>query len=431
MQGKRKYIQAAAVLAVTFFLMQSAAPPDSASAPALPAATPAVTISTTTPVPSPTRSPTPAPSPSPPPSPTPTLLPTPTPYPTASAAPTATPDPVMAILDAMSDEELLGQMVMLGFIGQESMPKEVADLYARYKVGGVMLFGWNVVSFDQTKQLVGTINTLNPNPALPYLIGIDEEGGIVHRLPWNPSTRSAATMGNRNKPDEVYAQYLRVGKGLRELGINANFAPVLDIAPDPSATFLGNRIFGGNPKRVIPLTNAAIRGTQDAGIVAVGKHFPGHGGTPEDSHEVLPTIEDSLKKLHGYALMPFAAAVETGIDAIMIGHLLVPAVDKKLPASLSKKAITGLLREEMGFKGVVFSDDMRMGGIVSNYNIGEAGVRFIEAGGDVVFVGKHANLQIKVLEALSKALQSGRLKRERLLESAYRIVSLKLRLKAG
>ncbi len=421
MLNKRKYIQTVLVLAAAFLLMQCAAPSGSTSTPALPKATPAAAVSSPAAAPSP--SPTPAPSPSP--------SPSPTPSPTPSPVPTAPPDPVRTILDAMSDEELLGQMVMLGFTGQDGMPKEVTELYVKYKIGGVMLFGWNVKTFEQTKRLVGAINAMNPNPALPYLIGIDEEGGIVHRLPWNPPTRSAATMGKRNKYDEVYAQYLRVGKGLRELGINTNFAPVLDIAPDPSATFLGNRIFGSSFKRVIPLTNAAIRGTQDAGIIAVGKHFPGHGGTVEDSHKVLPTVEGSMKNLRGYALKPFAAAVETGIDAIMVGHLLVPAVDKKLPASLSKKAITGLLREEMGFNGVIFSDDMRMGGIISHYNIGEAGVRFIEAGGDVVFVGKHTNLQIKVLEALDKALKDGRLTRERLLESAYRIVSLKLRLKAA
>jgi beta-N-acetylhexosaminidase len=329
----------------------------------------------------------------------------------------------------MSDEQLLGQMILLGFQGQDAMPAETAELYKQYKVGGVMLFGWNVKTFEQTKKLVGSFGAINPTPGLPLFVAIDEEGGIVHRLPWSPPTTSAATLGKRNKPKDVYAQFLRVGKKLKETGINVNFAPVLDIAPDPSATFLGSRIYGGDPKRVIPLTNAAIKGTQDAGIVSVGKHFPGHGGTALDSHEVLPKVDDSMKKLRGYALKPFAAAVDSGIDAIIVGHLLVPAIDKSLPASLSKKAITGLLRGEMGFKGVVFSDDMRMGAIVKNYNIGEACVRFIEAGGDVVFVGKHTNLQKQALKALGDAVKSGRIKRERLLESAYRIVSLKLKIK--
>jgi beta-N-acetylhexosaminidase len=335
----------------------------------------------------------------------------------------------MQIVQGMSDEELLGQMVMLGFSGQSAVPSSVAELYQKYKVGGVMLFGWNVDAFDQTGKLVKKVEALNQYPDLPLFVGIDEEGGIVHRLPWSPKTISAYYMGKHNDTEEVYGQYSRVGAQLRELGINLNFAPVLDIAPDPAATFLGNRIFGTTPEKVIPLTDAAIQATQASGVAAVGKHFPGHGGTASDSHKVLPKVNDSLSKLQGYALKPFQAAVDAGIDAMLVGHLLVPALDRDWPASLSKKIITGLLREEMGFQGVVFSDDMRMGAIVNNYDIGEACVRFVEAGGDVAFIGKYVDRQKKALAALDAAVKSGRITRERLMESAYRIVKLKLELK--
>ncbi len=372
------------------------------------------------------------------PTPVPTPLPTETPVPTEPPAPTATPRPTLdpnltaeEVVAAMTDMELLGQMVMLGFSGTETMPEDVAALYRDYKVGGVMLFGWNVKNFEQTKRLTTALEESNPTPQLPLFIAIDEEGGIVHRLPWKPATRSAATLGRRNNTKEVYEQYLRVAKELRRIGVNFNFAPVLDIAPDPSQTFMGNRMFGTEPKKVSKLIGYAIDGTQDGGALALGKHFPGHGLTADDSHKVLPVVNATKAELKAYALKPFAAAIEKNVDAILVGHLLVPALDSKYPASLSKNVITGLLRQEMGYQGLVFSDDMRMGAITSNYNIGEACVKFVLAGGDVVLVGKFPNKQKAALEALAKAVESGRITRARLEESALRIVRAKMGLMAN
>ncbi len=368
-----------------------------------------------------------APTPSPSPSPIPTASPTDSPLPTPATQPT--PDPLLTaeqIVAAMTNEELLGQMVMLGFSGTETMPEEVAALYHNYKVGGVMLFGWNVKNFEQTKRLTAALEESNPTPQLPLFIAIDEEGGIVHRLPWKPSTRSAATMGRRNNTKEIYDQYFRVAKELRRVGVNINFAPVLDIAPDPSQTFMGNRMFGTDPKKVSKLIGYAITGTQDGGVLALGKHFPGHGLTADDSHKVLPVVNATKAELKAYALKPFAAAIEKKVDAILVGHLLVPALDSKYPASLSKNVITGLLRNEMGFQGIVFSDDMRMGAITSNYKIGEACVKFILAGGDVVLIGKYPEKQKAALETLTEAVKSGRITRERLEESALRIVWAKM-----
>lgn len=329
----------------------------------------------------------------------------------------------------MSDEELLGQMILLGFSGQSGMPEAIAKLYQDYKVGGVMLFGWNVVSFEQTKELVQNLQAQNAYPDLPLIVGIDEEGGIVSRLPWSPRTTTAATLGRRGSVQRVYDQFLRIGQGLHDEGINLDFAPVLDVAPQLAGTFLGNRMYGTNPDKVIPLTNAAVDGLHDAGVFSLGKHFPGHGETATDSHKVLPEIDDSLSRLNSYTLKPFQAAVDNGVDAMLVGHLLYPALDAKYPASLSKKVITGLLRDKMGFQGVIFSDDMRMGAITSNYNIGEACVRFIEAGGDVVFIGKYTDKETRAVKALAAAVKNGRISRDRLLESAYRIVKLKLEIK--
>jgi beta-N-acetylhexosaminidase len=341
----------------------------------------------------------------------------------------ASSDPIGEILEAMTDEELLGQMIMLGFTGQDSMPGESAELFRHYSVGGVILFGWNVKSFGQVQALIMNINKNNPIPDLPIFIAIDEEGGDVSRFVWMPPTRSAETLGKRNDLKEVYEQYLRVGRALHEIGVNFNFAPVLDIASDPDASYMINRMYGGDADRVIPITNAVISGLHDGGVFSLGKHFPGHGGTAVDSHKDLPVIPDTAEELRAYALRPFKAAIDNGIDAILVGHLQIPALDQDYPASLSKRVITGLLREELGFSGIVFSDDMRMGAIINTHDIGEACVLFIEAGGDIVLVGKHMDQQKRALQALDEAVKSGRLTRQRLLESAYRIVSLKLSIK--
>lgn len=326
----------------------------------------------------------------------------------------------------MTDAELLGQMVMLGFTGTEAMPEDVAALYRKYKLGGVMLFGWNVVDFEQTKKLTAALEEVNSYPQLPLFIAIDEEGGSVRRLPWKPSTLSAATLGRRNSTKGVYRQYLRVAKELKRIGVNFNFAPVLDIAPEPETTFMGTRMFGSDAAKVSRLIGSAIDGTHDGGILALGKHFPGHGLTADDSHKVLPVVEATRAELKSYALKPFAAAIKRNVDAMIVGHLLVPALDSRVPASLSKSVITGLLRKEMGFQGLVFSDDMRMGAITSSYSIGEASVRFILAGGDVVLIGKYPDRQRVALQVLTKAVQDGRISRARLEESGLRIVRAKM-----
>ncbi len=341
--------------------------------------------------------------------------------------PAAVIDPVREIVDNMSDEELLGQMIMVGFSGAKDMPRNIKNLIGKYKIGGIFLFGWNVNTFNQTKSLIEKINSNNPYPKLPFLIGIDVEGGSVRRFNWRPRLKSAAYMGRAYKPKEVYRKFLYVGKKLKETGININFAPVADIAPNPKKTFLKTRMFGSAPEKVIPLTNMVIRGLKDGGVLSLVKHFPGIGSTVKDSHKTLPVIRSTKEEIYGYALKPFAAAIEEGVDAVMTGHVLVPALDKKYPSPLSKSTITGLLRNEMGFNGLVISDDMRMSAIVKNYDIGEACVMFIEAGGDVVLIGKYYNKQVKAVKALDNALKSGRLTRQRLEESAYRIVSAKLR----
>ena len=364
------------------------------------------------------------------PAPSPTLAPTPTPIPTPVPTPTPTPDPIREIISQMTDKELIGQMVMIGFTGTQDMDEDSIKLMQEYSVGSVLLFGWNTETFAQTEALLENVNAHNPGD-IPVLVGIDLEGGSVVRFKgqWNPALLSAQLLGEKNDPQLVRDQYQRIGEQLKSIGIDINFAPVLDIAHNPSETFLGTdkRMFGSDPDIVAPLVSQAVLGLHDSGVAALGKHFPGHGDTADDSHETLPVIDATLEEMQGYALVPFQAAIDAGLDAMLVAHLSYPNLDGEYVTSVSPAVITGLLREQMGFDGVVFSDDMRMQGLRQHYSVGEGAVLHILAGGDVVLIGKYYDLQKEVLDSLIKAVEDGVITRERLEESVYRILTMKMK----
>ena len=290
----------------------------------------------------------------------------------------------------MSDKELIGQMVMIGFTGTADMDEESIALMREYSVGSVLLFGWNTDTFDQTEALVKKVNTHNPS-AIPLMVGIDLEGGSVIRFgaEWDPPLLSAQTLGQRDDPQLVFDQYERIGLQLSDIGINIDFAPVLDIAPDPSQTFLGSRMFGSDPAVVAPLVTEAVEGLHAAGIASLGKHFPGHGDTPDDSHQTLPVIDATMDEMENYAFIPFQAAIDAGVDAMLVAHLSYPNLDNDYVTSVSPTVVTTLLRQQMGFDGVVFSDDMRMQGLRQHYSVGQGAVLHILAGG-----GRGAHRQV-------------------------------------
>ena len=362
-------------------------------------------------------------SPSSVPEPSPTLAPTPEPTP----APTPEPDPILARVQALSDRELIGQLVMCGFDGAKAVPEQFAALMEEYKIGNVILFGWNIQTFAQTEKLCQSINEANPTPDIPLFIATDVEGGSVVRFQWKPWPKSARTLGKNGDADVAYEQFLKIGAKLRETGINMDLAPVLDIAKNPDSTFLGQdkRILGSDPEKAAPIADACIRGIQDGGALSVGKHFPGHGGTKTDSHHATPVIEKSLEELEAYEFRMFRSAIESGIGGMLVGHMRYPQVDAENVTSVSEKFITGILREDMGFDGVIMSDDMRMQGITREMSCGEGAVRFLQAGGDLVLIGRYQEKQRDVLDSIAAALESGALTRERLEQSACRILRAK------
>ena len=350
--------------------------------------------------------------------------------PAAEQAALVIPDTLIQMVKGMDDRTLIGQMVMVGFDGTSAPSQNIIHLLKDYKAGNVILFGWNMQTFAQTKSLVSQLNAYNPLPQLPMFIASDVEGGLVSRLPWNPQVYSAYYMGKKGDADAVYAQFKRVGEGLHAIGITVDLAPVMDIAKNTNNSFLANelRMYGSDAALVSKLCASAVRGLKDGGTLAFGKHFPGHDDTAIDPHNALPVLNATLSQWDGYDRKPFDASIAAGLDGMLVGHILYANIDSNV-ASLSRFFITDMLRGQMHFQGVIMSDDMRMRAVLTQCGVGEAAVRFVEAGGDLVLIGRYIDKQEDVFNALYNALKSGRLTRTRLEQSVLRILAKKLSLR--
>lgn len=334
-------------------------------------------------------------------------------------------DPIQEQIDSMTIDEKIGQMVMASVEGY-SLDANGEDLINKYNVGGFIVLGENVRDTEQLQALVNSLKSANSKNKLPLFISTDEEGGRVSRMPEEfkdlPSNRSIGKTGSSE-----FA--LNIGKLISEelisFGINMDFAPVLDINSNPKNTVIGDRSFGPDANIVARLGTQEMKGMQSKNIISVVKHFPGHGDTSVDSHVGLPVINNDADRLKGFELVPFVNAIKNNTDGIMIAHILLPKIDSDNPASMSKTIITDMLRDEMDFKGIVITDDMTMGAIVKNYNIGEAAVKSINAGSDIILVCHGFDNQVAVIDALRKAASDGRITQKRIDESLYRIIKLK------
>ncbi|HEY7163690.1 MAG TPA: beta-N-acetylhexosaminidase [Candidatus Binatia bacterium] len=292
--------------------------------------------------------------------------------------------------------------------------------------GGFILFEHNCSDTDQITRLCGSLWS-HAHGAPPF-IAIDHEGGRVHRLP-QPFTHfpTAAQIGETCDPAIVY----RIGRAsateLRLAGINLNFAPVLDVNSNPKNPVIGDRSFGSDPRKVTELGAAWIRGTRDAGIIPCGKHFAGHGDTARDSHLELPRVERDIESLRQIELPPFAHACRSGIESLMTAHVVYSAFDDEFPATLSRRIITGLLREELRYDGVVFSDALEMKAISDNFGEEEAAALALQAGVDVLLYGHPLERVVPVYEFLCRRAENDAALRNRIEQSHARVTALKRR----
>ncbi|MFF3438691.1 glycoside hydrolase family 3 protein [Streptosporangium sp. NPDC002721] len=311
-----------------------------------------------------------------------------------------------------------------GFDGTEP-PGWLLRALGEEGLGGTVLFARNLDGLGHTADLVARLRAENP----AAVIAVDEEGGSVTRL---QAARGSSWPGNRalGVGDDVEATGLvarEIGRLLASADITLDYAPVADVNANPANPVIGVRSFGADPELVSRHTAAWISGLQGAGVAACAKHFPGHGDTHTDSHHALPTLHASSRLLAERDLPPFRTAVAAGVRAVMCGHLLIPALDPENPATLSRRITTGLLREEMGFTGMIVTDAIEMRAVAALLPPGEIAVRALAAGADAICAGISApggeNVH-ELRDAIVDAVREGRLGEERLAEAASRVLAL-------
>lgn len=324
----------------------------------------------------------------------------------------------------MTVDEKIGQMVIAGVSGTV-IDMQMKSLIHDYKIGGVIFYANNLENPKQSIQLVNQLKSENQKNSIPLFLSVDQEGGMVSRLPGLQTLPENMAIGKKNDLAYSYNIGKLLGRQVHAFGMNLNFAPVLDINSNPNNPVIGNRSFGNKSSVVSDLGIKAMKGMQSEKIISVVKHFPGHGDTDVDSHLQLPKVNKDLQELNELELVPFKHAIKQGADAVMVAHILLPKLDPQHPSSMSDVIISDLLRKQLRYDGVVITDDMTMQAITDHYEIGEAAVKSVQAGCDVVLVGHEYENIISVIKALKTAVQQGVITEQRLDESIKRILRVK------
>ena len=337
-----------------------------------------------------------------------------------------------ALLDEMTLEERVYQMFIVTpeqLTGVEQVTQSGNTTKAaieKHPVGGIIYFAGNLISREQCSSMIQNIQSYSKTS---LFIAVDEEGGKVARVGKNPEmgTTSFQPMGEIGATEDVSKAYevgYTIGTDISELGFNLDFAPVADVFSNPDNTVIGDRAFSSDPQIAAEMVASCVRGFNDSGILCTLKHFPGHGDTISDSHYGEVKIEKTLEELFACELIPFQAGIDIGVPFVMIGHLTVPQVtEEDCPATLSYEIVTELLREEMGFEGIVITDSMQMQAITDRYSSGTAAVKAIEAGVDIILMPQ--NLQDAV-DGVLAAVENETLTEERIEESVLRILQMKI-----
>ena len=319
---------------------------------------------------------------------------------------------------------LVGQMIVGGFTGTTLPPSFATELSAKRR-GGCILFKRNLPTIPETADLCASILEAAPRD-LPPFIGVDQEGGRVARLP--PPALTLPPMRELASFDDlqlVMDAAKAVGIELGALGFNLDFAPVLDVNTQAVNPIIGDRAFGSDARTVMRFGVAFVRGLQSAHVLACGKHFPGHGDTQSDSHHELPIVDHPRPRLDQVELPPFRAAIGAGVAALMSAHVVYSRIDEGVPATLSRSICASLLRAELGFEGVLFTDDLEMKAITSRFSIEDAALEAVWAGCDALLVCSDEAAQARVHEALTRAAEKDAKFRERCREAVTRVLRLR------
>lgn len=339
------------------------------------------------------------------------------------------PEKIHNHIKEMSPEEKIGQLLMPAFRefqysdSVEELTRSMEEVLEEYQVGGIILFKENIKNKDQVQTL---IEDLQVKSNIPLWIGVDEEGGIVSRIASNPDMGYdpmplAFDIGETDDTEQAYEVGKALGSMLKELGFNMDFAPVADIWSNPNNQVIGKRSFGKDPEQVSKMVNEVVRGLQEEEIISVIKHFPGHGDTDEDSHVGRAYVDRSLEELLERELIPFQNAIDQEVEGVMIAHVELPQIDEGVPATLSHRIITEILKKKMAFKGLIITDALDMEAITKQFGKGEAALQSFMAGTDILLMPDVKEAYSHLLEAY----EDGIITDERLEESVYKILYTK------
>lgn len=337
-------------------------------------------------------------------------------------------------LAQMTLDEKIGQLFLLAFSGDRL--DEARILMEEHMVGAAYISNDNIPDPERAARLTETLQGFAHNTRLqiPLLLGVDQEGAWSVMSPFSTTGPGNMALGATRKPQHAYEMYHVIGQELRAVGLNTLLAPCADCNSNPRNTIIGMRAFGEFPELVGEMTAAAVRGAQDAGVLATIKHFPGHGDTHLDSHRGLPTVSRNRDELKRIDLYPFQKGIDAGVDIVMTAHILFAGLDPEYPATLSTKILQDLLRREMGFQGVILSDSMNMGAMKRHYDPHKATIQAIQAGVDLIMLAEEhydhdeANYlanQRALIQAVKHAVEDGELSAARVDDAVQRVLQIK------
>lgn len=325
----------------------------------------------------------------------------------------------------LSIQEKVGQMIIIG-MDTNYITERIKTMITQYKIGGIILYRKNFNTYEKMLELIKQLKELNKDNKIPLFIAIDQEGGRVNRMPQEilnlPSANKIALEGG----EELIRKSAQLtGELLKKSGFNLNFAPVLDIKRFSSQHAIGDRCFGDDKKTVAKYGVITMNELQNQGIVSVIKHFPGHGATTKDSHYFLPIIKKKIKDIENEDMYPFEQAINNGADSLLVGHLLIKNITGFYPASLSRKFISRYIRKKYKYKGLIFTDDLKMKAIKFLFGPITAVVKAFQAGNDIIIFRFNKEQEKNAIEKVMKLVKSGKIKENRINRSVKRIIEIK------
>lgn len=341
----------------------------------------------------------------------------------------------MDFVSTMTLEQKIAQMFVItpqaltGYANVTASGDTTKTCYQQKPVGGIIYLEENLLGSEQTTKMLTDMQVIaKETTGLPAFLSVDEEGGSVTRIAKNEAfgvndVGNMSEIGAAGDVSKAEQAGSTIGTYLKQLGFNVDFAPVADVLTNPDNTVIGTRSFGSDPQVVSDMVSAELKGLQSQGIYGVVKHFPGHGGTVGDSHKEAVSLDKSLEELMASELLPFQRAVQDGVSFVMVGHISVPAVvGDDTPASLSQMMVSSVLREQLGYDGIVITDAMNMAAITNTYTADQAAVMAVNAGVDMILMPQDYDT---AYNGLLKAIQEGTISEERINESVVRIVKVK------